>query len=249
MALRGVLFDMGGTLLHYNPPGENWEGMEKAGARAVYRHLRQMGFALPPEDEALATAWEHALALWGSLDRQDVKQLRTGPQMALIAEKWGVRALTADLVDELAGLYMSTIQSTVRPLDGAETTLRALRDSGLRTGLISNTHWPGEAHLYDLDRFGLTPYLEHLVFSSDAEAWKPAPDVFEMGLEGLDLAAGEAVYVGDSLYFDVWGAQQAGLRAVWIEQPDRWLPDGLTAEPDATITTLPDLLDVLQQWR
>jgi len=152
-------------------------------------------------------------------------------------------------VDELAGLYMSTIQSTVRPLDGAETTLRALRDSGLRTGLISNTHWPGEAHLYDLDRFGLTPYLEHLVFSSDAEAWKPAPDVFEMGLEGLDLAAGEAVYVGDSLYFDVWGAQQAGMRAVWIEQPDRWLPNGLTAKPDATIAALPDLLDVLQQWR
>ena len=26
-------------------------------------------------------------------------------------------------------------------------------------------------------------------------------------------------------------------------------PGGLTAEPDATITTLPDLLDVLQQWR
>lgn len=249
MALRGVLFDMGGTLLHYTPPGETWEEMEKVGARAVYHHLHQLGHTLPPEDDALATAWDHALMLWGSLDRQDVKELKTDRQMALVAEKWGVHAPTAELVDELAGVYMAAIQSTVRPLDGAEATLRALRDSGLRVGLISNTHWPGEAHVYDLDRFGLTDYLEHLVFSSDAEAWKPARDVFEMGLQGLDLEAGEAIYVGDSLYFDVWGAQQAGLRGVWIEQPHHWLPDGITVEPDATITTLPDLLDVIQPWR
>jgi FMN phosphatase YigB (HAD superfamily) len=249
MAVRGVLFDMGGTLLHYNPPGASWEAMEKVGARAVYRHLHGLGFTLPPEEDALASAWDHALALWSSLDHQDVKELKTDRQMAIVAEKWGVPALPADVMAALAEAYMTSIQSTVRPLDGAEDTLRALRDSGLRVGLISNTHWPGETHLYDLDRFGLTPYLEHLVFSSDAEAWKPARDVFELGLQGLDLAAEEAVYVGDSLYFDVWGAQQAGLRGVWIEQPHRWLPDGLTVEPDATIAALPDLLDVLEPWR
>lgn len=248
MALRGVLFDMGGTLLHYTPPGESWEEMEKSGARAVYRDLRQRGYVLPPEDEALATAWEHALALWNSLDRQDVKDLKIDRQMAIVAQKWGVDALPPALINELARAYMAAIRSTVRPLDGAQATLQALRDSGLRVGLISNTHWPGEIHISDLDRFGLTPYLEHLVFSSDAEAWKPGRNVFELGLAGLDLAADEAVYVGDSLYFDVWGAQQAGLRGVWIEQPHRWLPDGITAEPDAAIASLPDLLDVVKRW-
>jgi len=55
--------------------------------------------------------------------------------------------------------------------------------------------------------------------------------------------------VGDSLYFDVWGAQQAGLRAVWIEQRHRWMPDGLEATPDATIQSLAQLVTVVEQWR
>ena len=32
MGLRGVIFDMGGTLLHYSPPGQDWESMERLGA-------------------------------------------------------------------------------------------------------------------------------------------------------------------------------------------------------------------------
>lgn len=249
MPVRGVIFDMGGTLLHYNPPNMHWEETEKLGAAGAYKLLREHGYTLLPENEALDLAWEHALGLWMTLvDGYDPTILKLSPAMIQLAAHWGAENLPDELAQALPLAYMETIQAHVRPLEGAEHTLRALRDKGLRIGLISNTVWPGSAHRADLDRHGLTPYLEHLIFSADVEAWKPFPDVFQMGLAALDLQPDEAVYVGDSLYFDVMGSQGAGMRGVWIEQEHRWLPEGVEVTPDATIKTLAELPGIIAAW-
>ncbi len=250
MPVRGVIFDMGGTLLHFNAPDTTWEDTEKLGARSVYRHLHAAGYRLPPEDEALQSAWQHAINIWESITgNYDPAVLTLSVQLRALAHLWGTNGLSAAMLDAITHVYMAAIQGHVYPLDHAAETLRALREKGYRVGLISNTFWPGTAHHGDLGRFALLPYLEHLVFSADAGAWKPHADVFQLGMEGLGLTPDETVYVGDSLFFDVWGAQQAGLRAVWIEQSRRWLPDGMDdVTPDATIKQLPDLLDVVSQW-
>lgn len=249
MPVRGVIFDMGGTLLRYNAPGATWEETEKAGVRPVYALLREAGYSLPPEEEALARAWQHALDVWGNIATADVSDLKLHRQMRRVAALWGLPDLPDDLVERAGLAYMGAIQAHVCPLEGAAETLATLRRRGLRVGLISNTHWPGHYHLDDLKRFGLLPHLEHLIFSADVEAWKPGSEIFALSLRALGLAPQEAVYVGDSLYFDVWGAQQAGLRAVWIEQRHRWMPDGLQATPDATIQALPQLAAIVEQWR
>jgi HAD superfamily hydrolase (TIGR01549 family) len=249
MPVRGVIFDMGGTLLHYTPPGMDWEETEKLGAASVYRVLREHNCSLLPEDEALPLAWDHAREMWFSLiENYDAKVLKLDVQLNDLAARWGAQNLPDDVARQLPSAYMTAIQAAVRPLEGAVDTLHTLHDQGMHLGLISNTVWPGSVHVEDLDRHGLIPYLEHLIFSADVEAWKPYPEVFQMSLAALDLAPDEAVYVGDSLYFDVYGAQQAGLRGVWIEQSHRWLPDGIEVTPDATIQTLPDLLNVLAGW-
>lgn len=250
MSLQGVLFDMGGTLLHYSPPGQSWEKMEKIGALGVYQHLISQNYELPPEPEALDFAWEYARTLWSSLNLHDVKTLNLNAQLEIIAGEWGVKGLAVDVLDALSLAYMKAIQAHVSPLDGAKEMLEVLQKRGLKLGLVSNTMWPGEHHRDDLDRYGLTSYFEYLIFSSDAEAWKPGAAVFQLALDALGLKAGDAAYVGDSLYFDVWGAQQAGLRSVWIEQEDRWLPDGIEdVIPDATITSLSELPGIVAGWQ
>ncbi|MBN1678697.1 MAG: HAD family hydrolase [Anaerolineae bacterium] len=250
MALRGVIFDMGGTLLHYTTPNGNWEDTEKIGARGVYHCLRERGYTLPPEDTALDAAWDFAESVWQTLlGDYNVDELKLAPYLVRLAGEWGVDGLPPDIGDTLAQAYMSSVQACVHPLAGVQEMLRGLQDRGLRIGLISNTTWPGEAHRYDLDRFGLIPFLDHLVFSADAAAWKPDSAVFRLSLSALNLEPGEACYVGDSLIFDVWGAQRAGMRGVWIEQAAPWVPDGMTITPDATIATLPELLDIVDDWR
>ena len=116
----------------------------------------------------------------------------------------------------------------------------------MKIGLISNTTWPGEFHRQDMERYGLISFFDHLIFSADEKAWKPHQEVFQRSLAALGLSPHEAVFVGDSLFFDVWGAQQAGLRGVWIEQDQRWQPAGMDIQPDATIRRLPELLDVVR---
>lgn len=248
MPLRGVIFDMGGTLLHYNAPGTTWQDSEKTGARGIYRYLASAGFALPPEDDALDTAWRYMIGVWTRLDAFDPQDLKLRTLVTALLRQWGIGSPSPETVTGAVEAYMTAIQNHVVPLDGAVQTLRAVRDSGLRIGLISNTFWPSAAHRYDLERHGLAPFLEHMVFSADAEVWKPHAEVFQLGLDALDLQPEETAYVGDSLFFDVWGAQCAGLRGVWIEQPHGWLPDGIDVTPDATIATLPALLEIVQSW-
>jgi len=169
-----------------------------------------------------------------------------------IMAAWGVPAglLANGRMDRALAAYLAPAQGYVRPLDGARETLAALRARGLRLGLVSNTVWPGEIHRRDLDRHGLLPYLETQVFSADAAAWKPEARGFQMALDALDLRPQEAAYVGDHPYFDVWGAQQAGLRGVWVWSAEWDTPRmaGLDIRPDATVRRLPELLDVIQAW-
>jgi putative hydrolase of the HAD superfamily len=65
---------------------------------------------------------------------------------------------------------------------------------------------------------------------------KPDRRAFEEVLAALEVTT--AVFVGDRLYDDVWGAQQAGLKAVWVRN-DR-TPDH-DVSPDGVIHSLAEL--------
>jgi len=248
MTVRGVIFDMGGTLLHFEAPGATWEESERLCSLGVYRRLRGAGYDLPPEEGAVAAAVAYSVDVWRTLHTQDVQTLKLAAQVRAIAALWGVADVPDVVADALGEGYMDALRANLRPAEGAVETLAALRERGLRLGLLSNTFWPSEVHLRDLATYGLSDYLEHCVFSAEVDAWKPDPRAFELARAGLDLAPEEAVYVGDSLFWDIWGAQRAGLRAVWIEQPSQVVPDGIEVTPDAAIIRLPELLDVLQGW-
>lgn len=249
MPLQGVIFDMGGTLVHYTPPGQTWEEVERRGALSVYNYLLEQKHTLPAQTEAIDLAWNYARSLWSSLDQYDVKDLKLGLQMKLLAQQWGISEVSPEVSEALALAYMAELQAEVTPLEGVAETLQALDERGLKLGLVSNTMWPGAHHLQDLERYHLTGYFDHLLFSADEESWKPNPDVFERSLKALGLQPGEAAFVGDSLYFDMYGAKRVGMKTIWIEQVQPWLPEGLDVTPDATIKRLPDLIPIIDAWR
>ncbi len=248
MALRGIMFDLGGTLLRFRPDHMSWESLETEVAQRVYAYLRAQGFALPPESEAMASYWQHFHALWENPAHLPATELKLDVQTTVLACLWNLGDLSAETRHGMAQTYIAGMRAYLEPMAGAAETLRALREQGLRVGLISNTIWPDAEHMIDLDRYGLTPFIEHFIFSAEIECWKPERAIFERGLAALDLLPHETAFVGDSLYFDVWGAQQAGLRGVWIESSPH-VPGGLTVTPDACVTTLPELLPLATRWQ
>lgn len=118
----------------------------------------------------------------------------------------------------------------------AVPALERVRASGLPVAVVTN----GMADLQwlKLERAGLEPYVDVFVASSAAGIGKPDLRIFELALQRVGRAAGEALMVGDSLERDVAGAQEAGLRAVWI---DRRGGDPGDVRPHARIESLAQL--------
>ena len=254
MALRGVIFDMGGTLLHYHPPNvepqRGWQAMEDTGAEAVYTLLKEQGLPLPPLAEARAINFSVVERQWRTIGEGGNPQLAGILREVLTA--WGLpeEALADGLLDSATTAYCTALQAVARPLPGAREALAALQAEGLHLGLISNTVWPGVFHMEDLERFGLAATLECTLFSADVGVWKPDPRIFHLALEALGLQPDEAAYVGDHPYFDVHGAQQAGLRGIWIWNA-AWVNPRLREleiHPDATIHALAELPDAIRPW-
>jgi len=105
--------------------------------------------------------------------------------------------------------------------DDVPAVLRQLADAGLRIGLISNTH---RCLASFQSHFELQGLVSATVSSSDHGLMKPHPSIFNAALSLLDVPAGEAVMVGDSLKHDVEGALGVGMRAILLNRGDAAAP-------------------------
>jgi putative hydrolase of the HAD superfamily len=93
------------------------------------------------------------------------------------------------------------------------TTLAALKQRGLRLGVISNF----DSRLHEVLRvLGLRPYFDSLHISTEVGAAKPEAAIFQAALRDNQLMAALAVHVGDSWREDMQGAQAAGLQPIWL---------------------------------
>ena len=128
----------------------------------------------------------------------------------------------------------------------AETVLRGVRERQLKVALICNTgSTPGVTQRVFLERAGLAQYFDTLVFSDEERLSKPAREIFQRTLERIDAEPEGAVHVGDHGRNDVFGAKQAGLRAIWVRRKGAKEPEGVA--PDACIDTLDQVLGVIDR--
>ena len=74
----------------------------------------------------------------------------------------------------------------------------------------------------------------------------PKPDrwLFQFALDGMAVAAESALYVGNDMYHDIYGAREVGLTTVMFDsdQGEKIYQD---CAPDYTITDFRDLLQIL----
>ena len=98
----------------------------------------------------------------------------------------------------------------------------------------------------DLRAIGLSHHFKVSVAAHELGCAKPDAAIFLSACRALNVAPQDAVYVGDDVLLDVRGAQQAGLRAVWLNRTGstRHLEHGVV--PDAICTDFGELLDWLQ---
>lgn len=234
-SLRAVLFDFGGTLCTF--------ASLEAAARATCAEAAGW-FGADPE------------AMFGAVRGGIGRAFRdyAGRPFFLHRELFGqgyragFSALGFPFSEEHVALAVATFDRQQNAgfslREGTLETLAALRQRGLRIGIVSNGD---EAQLAGWVALGgLGGAVDFALSSEAARSCKPDAGIFEMALRLAGCAPAEALFVGDTPDHDVAGARAAGLRAVLLRPPEALnlpYPRG-AAEPDHAIAMLPELLDL-----
>jgi putative hydrolase of the HAD superfamily len=234
-----VLFDWGSTLMDFV-----WDdALVEEGHRAG---LRALGREDPEELSRLSVHFrERYLPLLhapGTLEEVEYPGL-----VRELLDHFGIEA-----DDEALGRYLEAEHRAWEPAMQVGSTsvalLEALRNRGLKTGLVSNATDPGWLLRADLERQGLAPYLDTVVLSSELGKRKPHPAIFQAALSELGAAPERTLFVGDRLVEDVRGPAELGMatvQALWFRADEN--PEGI--EPDYQAFTQMDVLNVVERLR
>ena len=122
-----------------------------------------------------------------------------------------VDACAREIYDEWAACHHFELYEEVPGV------LRELAASGLRIGLISNSHRCLTSFQSHFDLKGL---VTAAISGPEHGFMKPNPSIFRAALRLVNVEAGEAVMVGDSVTQDVEGALRAGMRGVLLHRSD-----------------------------
>lgn len=140
------------------------------------------------------------------------------------------------LAARLGDVYFESRYSLEALFDDVRPALETLA-TRFSLGIVSNGNTsPTQLGLEDLIAFSV--YSEH-----HGGIEKPDPRIFRVALEEAGCAPHQMVHVGDDPEGDVAGAQNTGVRAVWLNRDGRHRPDGI--EPDWEINSLADLENTL----
>ena len=147
----------------------------------------------------------------------------------------GLGPCAREIYDEWAACQHFALYDDVRPV------MCSLNSSGIRIGLISNTH---RCLASFQSHFDLNTYVSGAVSSSEHGYMKPHPSIFEAALKVVGVCPSESVMVGDSLIHDIFGAHQVGMKGVLIARSADSCEGPRNGVP--IITTLSQLPKVLQ---
>ena len=211
MAIRGVLFDWGGTIVRDDAL------LTAAPAEAVAAYARK---DIAPElnGEQFERAFQAVLPDYRPGLTQATPHIN---RLIGAAFTWLGLAVSARDVDACARLFFREATHGQDVYDDARALLASLRMRGYRSAVVTNSIFPGELFEPKANELGLAGYIDAFVSSADVGLGKPNPAPYEKALAGLGLEAHEALFVGDTPETDIAGARAAGLRAVLIERTDR----------------------------
>ena len=152
------------------------------------------------------------------------------------------------LIVEQAGKHLGKTPFDAIPQ--TEETLVALKQKGLKVGIIANTTISREKDVRKtLQQLGLENYFDFIVTSVDVGCEKPDGRIFSLALNALGIKASEAVMVGDRVATDIVGGNRLGMTTILFKWNQRY-PETVTEQeeqPTFRIRHLRELLCVLDR--
>ncbi len=231
--IKGVFFDLGGTLRICDKAPEHQEQAKKRMAELVGREGVQPFIDMVEERYLPYRDW----ALSENKEAGDFE----------LWHKWLLPemdpAALARVCHELTFQYRQ-VKGKRRVVEGGLQVIRGLYGRGYRLGIISNLI--GENEIPDwLREDGLAQYFDAVILSSVCHIRKPDPEIYRMGCAELGLPPDECVSVADNLGRDITGAKAVGIGAnILFISPEKLAKKAITDEnrPDYIVHAFSDIL-------
>lgn len=122
--------------------------------------------------------------------------------------------------------------------------LKQLKELGLTLKIVAN---PTKQMIEDHSKFaGTIEYLDEIISSGEeAQAFKPSPKVYELGMARAGCAKEDILWVTGH-FWETVGARRQGLRVAWTNRAQQ-PPLQIGSEPTYTTKNLQELADILKQ--
>jgi HAD superfamily hydrolase (TIGR01549 family) len=242
-----VLFDLFDTLVLLDRsrlPEVHVNGKtRRTTAGHLHRAFQPFAPGLSLEDfvDALFWSWEEAERIRGESHREVTAPERFGMMFGRLGLGQGM--VPPEALQMLLATHMKELSKAVVFPEHHGDLLRGLKKRH-RLAVVSNFDYtPMAWHV--LEREGVAGLFETVVVSDEVGWRKPSPVIFELALQRMGTAPGDALFVGDRADIDVAGAQGVGMAAAWINRDGSSLPEGLQA-PEFEIRDLAELERILR---
>jgi putative hydrolase of the HAD superfamily len=244
MTIRGIIFDLGSTLMYFDGDWEDVVGRGAANMAAFFTRKR-----VKLDEAVLAEAFVTGRRAGREVAYRTDREVTCAESLRAALKKVGAPPEAIALVSEAVRVYFEPEEAAWKVYPDAKATLSHLFQQGYRLGLLSNA--TDDAFIQRLvNRLELRPWLSPTFSSASLGIRKPLREPFELILSRWSLPPASAVMVGDTLNADILGAHNMGMRGILIaadEAPSNNDHRG-TIIPDATITALSELPALIESW-
>ena len=225
--IKAISFDVDGTLWDFE--GALWRGLE-----AALREVRRLN---PEGTEGLTADYlDQAWVVerdrqWGTIT--DLVELRYDAMRRAFAD---IDTPDYSLAKRATDAYVEERNRNNVPFDDVVPGLEALRGTYSLGTLTNGSMRP--------KRLGLEKFFDFIVMSVEhGGIEKPDPRIFEIAVREARCEPHELLHVGDHIEYDVQGANDAGVRSVWLNRNGESFTKGV--KPDLEVTSLRELTDAL----
>ena len=242
MDIRALIFDINGTLIDI----ETDERMEQA-YRAIGHFLTYQGVTLH--------RWEVLDLYFQIMKEQFAQSMEIYPEFDVVAVWREVlerhasnftRALPPEKLQQIP-LFLAELQRGIsrKRLILFPQVLEVLSQLRERYPLAVVSDAQSAYALPELRAVGLHEYFEPVIISGDYGYRKPDARLFQTALDRLQVLPGQAVFIGNDGYRDIFGARQLGIKTILFRHTqDMTRPN--EAEPDYIIREFADLTRALE---
>ncbi|MHC4631840.1 MAG: HAD family hydrolase [Planctomycetota bacterium] len=208
--IKAVLFDLGETLLNFGKinPGRLFQ----QGARLSYDFLKSCG---QPVGNFHHYYWRNLIALQvrrllSNITKNDFNSLALLRGFGI---KKGFR-LDGKQWRHFAWLWYEPLSKIAKAEPDIKETVTALKNSGLKLGIVSNTFVNGSSLEKHLKQVGILDFFTVRLYSYEFDFRKPDIRIFQIAAERIGETLENILYVGDRIDKDVKPAVKTGMQAV-----------------------------------